>query len=700
MNDLARLLLLIFFAKCTCVLSCPYKNQQEAFAACKNDMKQMKVDCPYFYCGLGQACDAKKADPHRDCRKYDSAGTSSYCHLHGMDGYECGEITDGKVPSKYENGKCVHQAGTSASLCGLDTCPKGKFGAKTAAKKPNTKTWFPTTCQLCPDGSFSENLGAHACQCPSPGKEAVSEDENNPDLKTKQQDCKPGFYNDRMYTDSKLAQDDTSLWEPKGFKYVGTPCGKCEKCPANSFSKGLKGNPSCECPTRGHEANKDQTGNAQCPKGKFQDKGETWARDVACPKCRACSEQQPGSFAEALGQAKCDCPKSGYEANEDGTAERPCRPGTYKNDTLCEKCQKCPDGEYQNSPGSHECDIPSTGHYAVNSTSEQPCMKGTYKPGKGPALECLKCKPGHYGAITAADSCLTASVGHQPASASDYAKKMGLFDTQIPCRPGKYQDARGQQLCKQCPKGRFARGSSQSLCDCASSGHVANPEGSGEIPCPRGTYTSDKPSQMDPFCVSNDSSTGNWACTECEKGRFGEHRHGDNCSLCAEGKFQKHTGKTICEKCPVNSYTNEMGKQVCKNCQLWEFQEKMGATECNFCITMDAAFGFAHPSQCLIVWVLLGIIMAIVIVALTAKFCTACGSCCGTMMMMCKGNKGAGGDKTIIIREGGSSHDEEEEKPVKKAQLKPQRKSHTLMMGGGGGYDESSSDDEEMIYTS
>ena len=179
MNDLARLLLLIFFAKCTCVLSCPYQNQQEAFAACKNDMKQMKVDCPYFYCGLGQACDAKKADPHRDCRKYDSAGTSSYCHLHGMDGYECGEITDGKVPSKYENDNCVHQAGTTTTTdvsavnrstttrnsgqCGLETCPKGKFGSKTSAKAPKTETWFPLTCQLCSDDSFSENSGAHAC---------------------------------------------------------------------------------------------------------------------------------------------------------------------------------------------------------------------------------------------------------------------------------------------------------------------------------------------------------------------------------------------------------------------------------------------------------------------------------------------------------------------------------------------------------
>jgi len=699
MNDLAHFLLLIFCATCTCVLSCPIQDMKARFDECEKNKLKMNKDCPYFYCGLGAKCDEKKADPHRDCRAYASSGTSGYCYYGGRQGYVCGEVSDGKVPSKYKDGNCVQQPGSNAATCGLDTCPKGKFGSKTSAKAPKTVVWYPTTCEICPDNSFAENSGAHACRCPSPGKEAVSEDTKTPDLKTKQQDCKPGMFNDRMYTDPKLDQNDAAAWLPKGFGHGGTPCGKCEKCPANSFSSGLKGNPHCECPTRGHESNKEQTDSVQCPKGKFQDTDITWKRGVACPNCKPCSEHLPGSFAESKGQAKCDCPKPGYEANEAGSAERPCRPGTYKNYTKCEQCKQCPPGEYQNSPGSHECDIPSTGHYAVNATSEQPCEKGTYKPGPGPALECFKCQPGRYGAIPAADHCQKANVGHQPASLSAYARRFGLFDGQIPCWPGKYQDARGQQLCKQCGKGTFSRGSSQSLCDCASSGHVATPDGSGEIPCPKGTYTADDPKMMDAFCVSNDSSTGNWACTECEMGRFGEHRHGDNCTLCAEGKFQKGTGKTICEKCPINSYTNEMGKGECKRCQLWEFQEKEGATECNFCITLDAAFGFAHPSQCLIIWALLGVVMAIVIVALTAKFCNACAGCCGTLVMMCQGKKGSGNENTIIIRDGGSSTEAAPPEPKKEVELKKPRKSNVLMMGGVGDYDESD-DEEEMIYTS
>ena len=110
-----------------------------------------------------------------------------------------------------------------------------------------------------------------------------------------------------------------------------------------------------------------------------------------------------------------DCPKAGYEANEDGTAERPCRPGTHKNNTNCEQCKRCPPGEYQNSPGSHYCDVPSIGHYVVNATYEQHCEKGTYKPGKGPALECIKCQAGRYGAWQGADRCFETNVGHQPA---------------------------------------------------------------------------------------------------------------------------------------------------------------------------------------------------------------------------------------------------------------------------------------------
>ena len=450
MTALAPLFFLIFcISKADC--QCPETGRAK-LELCQTDREKMNTLCPNFYCGLGKSCndETRKGeldyDPQEDCRAHKSDTTSGYCYLQDLvAGYKCHPITNGHVPSKYKNGECIHAAADSSGVCGEDSCPPGKFGSKTWATEPASVVWFPKECGICPDGSYSTSGSAHACQCPPQGTEAFAPDASKPHLKTKVRDCAKGTFNDRMYT-NKPGNDITD-WRPKGsvngVAFEGTPCGACERCPLNSFSKGEASNVHCDCPSKGHRANANRTGMEQCPKGFYQDKIVQWARGVDCPTCKPCSEKEIGSFAGSPGQAECICPGAGYEANKLGTKAYPCQPGTFKNVTTCAFCEPCPEGSYQSTPGAHACAIPSAGHYALNGTFEQACIVGTYKPGKGPAIACQKCETGHYSPLEGQSACLPANVGHEPYSSSYQAIQLNLFDDQRPCEAGYHQDERG-----------------------------------------------------------------------------------------------------------------------------------------------------------------------------------------------------------------------------------------------------------------
>lgn len=642
------LLLISWITKCAC--ECPYLHDNDkAFTQCVANKNEMDSICPHFYCGTGRTCDKNANDPHKECRDAGSVKTSGYCHSAGQAGYLCGELADGAVPSVYKNGQCIH-SGDQGGACGQTICPAGMFGSKTWAKDPVEVVWFPETCQICPDGSYSSSTGSPNCQCPAHGKEASS-NPATPELMTQVRDCPPGTFNDRSYIDEALDHNDATLWRPPIGSFKGTPCGKCEACPDNSFSKGSKGNSHCQCGPLGHQAKASQTGAEQCPKGKYQHLGLTWTRTTKCPICKPCSSFKFGSFADTEGQEHCQCPKGGYEATKEGDGARPCSPGTYKNDTSCAICAPCPSGTFQGRGGSHGCDIPSIGHYALNSTVETSCQPGSFKHGSGPALECKKCAAGYYAPNQAADLCLAADFGHEPFAPKG---KAGFFTSQIPCEPGFHQNEKAKPKCKQCKDGTFSIGQSQSICDCASSGHVVDNSRRNEIPCPLGKYTKDEVSRMDRNCWLNDTSTGNWDCTECETGRFGEHRHADNCSECPEGKYQALTGRTVCPNCPVNSYSAFMGSSTCAPCFMWEFQDEEGSKSCDNCFTVEAAFGFAYPDQCLVIWFVLAAVAIVVTVILVLKFCNAFSGCCSAVVMMCQKRQPVSqSEKTIVINNTG-----------------------------------------------
>lgn len=173
-------------------------------------------------------------------------------------------------------------------------------------------------------------------------------------------------------------------------------------------------------------------------------------------------------------------------------------------------------------------------------------------------------------------------------------------------------------------------------------------------------------------------------------------QHADNCSLCPEGRYQQLSGRTVCKKCPIAKFSDEEGAKSCKDCNIWEFAERPGETNCDNCFTIESAFGFAYPAQCIVIWVILGTLGGLIALAVSLKFCSACGSCCAAILTMCKGDGSSSQEgSTIIIKEGGYSSDEDEDLPPKvpEIEMKKVKKTNTLNIMGDG-----SESDEEIVY--
>merc|ERR1712048_601789 len=112
--------------------------------------------------------------------------------------------------------------------------------------------------------------------------------------------------------------------------------------------------------------------------------------------------------------------------------------------------------------------------------------------------------------------------------------------------------------------------------------------------------------------------------------------------------------------------------------------------------TIESAFGFAHPAQCVVIWLILGVIAGLITIAVSLKFCNAFGTCCAAVLEMCKGdNSGGNGDTTIIMGDTYSS-DEEEDMPPKVPQIEMKKmvtRTNTLNLMG----DDSETDEEIMV---
>ena len=192
--------------------------------------------------------------------------------------------------------------------------------------------------------------------------------------------CPPGKYGTR----SPSTSHDVS-WQ----------LDECTSCPSGSFTP-TSGMSSCLCPAPGHRG-KPLTRNSQekCPAGTFNGRelrATNWRPSVAiawdgsaveATPCGTCEPCEHGSYS-FLGAKSCMCPGAGEEALEDGTAVRPCKPGTFKSSRDCTICTFCEEGKYAVNYGEKYCSNPMPGHYAANKGQDlKPCEPGSYKEGTG-----------------------------------------------------------------------------------------------------------------------------------------------------------------------------------------------------------------------------------------------------------------------------------------------------------------------------
>merc|ERR550537_239294 len=139
-----------------------------------------------------------------------------------------------------------------------------------------------------------------------------------------------------------------------------------------------------------------------------------------------------------------------------------------------------------------------------------------------------------------------------------------------------------------------------------------------------------------------------------------------------------------------------MGSSSCSSCNIWEYTDKVGCNHCDNCFTIESAFGFAHLDQCIVIWLILGTIAGLITLAVSLKFCNACGTCFASIISMCKdGDTGGGGGDTTIIMKDTYSSDEEDDMPPKVPQIELAKRgprTNTLNIMGDG------SDTDEEIF--
>jgi hypothetical protein len=176
------------------------------------------------------------------------------------------------------------------------------------------------------------------------------------------------------------------------------------------------------------------------------------------------------------------------------------------------------------------------------------------------------------------------------------------------CTLGRYQSAKGQDSCDDCPAGRYTRSGEGSV-ECwacpmgktvlAGRGYAASdcfkacPEGEyGSTeddecrPCDSGSY-SDSPTGVD-SCNPCEAGTAQAAkrqssCASCERGTWAGTRGATLCTACPPGSFCPVKGMKTPSKCPIGRYSDTESRLMCSLCPAGHFQNSTGSAKCLAC---------------------------------------------------------------------------------------------------------------------
>jgi hypothetical protein len=410
----------------------------------------------------------KGAGPCTACAagKYHEAVGSNTC-------WDCSSGTYSTVVGATSESTCI-ECDYNAGLWTLDggstrcICQSGFYGPNGTApctRCPSglvTQDFGMTQCVACPEGLHPDRQNRNCEECPSPQVQPPGGDrwdtcvcrtgfvfydpiyraENCPTCPPIEYGCtgcQPGYYQDKI-GESFCIECPTGM----SSSYYATTCTGCPDnmwfwtsmniCVCNTGYIGPRGGPCIQCPAGTYQFLRTET----------EDKG-------------GCSNCQPGSYQDQLGQPSCV----------------QCVVGTYSNTSSATACVACPDNANSNIPRD-ACDC-NAGYVGPEFGPCTPCAAGTYDSLEG---GCWNCQPGSYQDQLAQTSCIQCVVGtysntssatacvacpdntnsNIPRDACDCnAGYVGPdFGPCTPCVPGSYKDATGFSDCTDCPSGTYS----------------------------------------------------------------------------------------------------------------------------------------------------------------------------------------------------------------------------------------------------
>ncbi len=418
-------------------------------------------------------------------------------------------------------------------------------------------------CQICPAGSYSNEIGAEQCKLCGYGHSTQKAES------IECEKCNPGHFAN--------INGSSSCFKCERGKYTETSGTRnCNLCVAGKYSLTEGSDSLSNClPCEAGKISSQGSDNCQiCPVGTFSEKGELCKE---CPKgkynniqgigmlkqCKECAKGRYGTIAGYSDPGQCEkCPKGKYSLIMGATSNitcYPCEVGKYRGEIMNPgaECIVCETGKYADV-GFHECLQCPKGEFIFEKRECTKCPKGRYSSTVGilSASECSPCLKGKYNRLMGknnSESCRSCPTGK-------YGKKIGSDNPAdcLPCTAGKYRGINDDVVdgCKICQPGKFSPRASNNctLCDA-------------------GKY-----------------STGTEAldfinCKECPGGKFRNSRGGSSLADCVDCPMGKYSdaGSSICKPCAIGKYNNIPSAENCKKCEAGKFTSTPSTINCGEC---------------------------------------------------------------------------------------------------------------------
>ncbi len=459
-----------------------------------------------------------------------------------------------------EEGTWDHDGEPASNCVDQTTCAVGEFISEPGSALTDR------TCENCPQGTFSLEVNAEACQPLSdcePGTFASSEGDATSDRTCEV--CPVGSFT------TKANEDECSEWtvcQPREYiEATGTATSdqNCSPCADGEYSVGENAG-SC-------------TPEGECPAGTEQ---TAPASDTTPPDCEACSDGQycAGGISPAA-----DCSAGTWDHDQNPSTpcanHTLCLPGTHIDelgDNLTDQtCVPCSAGSF------------STGTNALNCQQHQDCEAGTYVTAEGSATSdvgCSGCASGRFSSATNASSC-SAWTDCQPGQYVSTPGSETSDRTCSDCPSGEYSDSINAGSCVptgQCPQGTVetepGTDTTPPVCDACGAGNYCAGGQADEVACGDGTWDDD----LDPatpcvskttcalgeYVVAGGSPTTNRVCASCDTGEFSDSTNASECTAwqtCPAGKYIEAVGTSTsdrqCTNCPNGRFSSSSNSSSC-----------------------------------------------------------------------------------------------------------------------------------------